>query len=114
MVFVIALATFTSALYAAARFLLHPNLGGSIAAGLLLLVLITIIAWRLNIRRFAEIRRMFAPALKPWMSLTVTLGVAAMGMTRHDLPIPLAVLDSAFAFAFFSAFSSLFVKRTLQ
>lgn len=108
---VILFAVLTSSLYAVARFLLHPNAGAAIASAILLAVFIGVIAWKMNIRRFAEFPRVWAPPLKPWLSLAVTLGVVGMEVLRHGAPIPLAALDAVFAFAFFTFFSSLFVRR---
>lgn len=111
MALVVVVALLASSLYAVARFLLNSNAGGSISMDAFLAICIVLIAWKMNIRRLSDIRLLFAPPLKPWLSLAVTFAVVAAGMVRYGLPIPQATLDAVFAFILFRTFSSLFIKR---
>jgi hypothetical protein len=112
MALVVVIALLAGSLYAAARFVLNSHAGESISMGAFLVICIVLIAWKMHIRRFADLRLLFAPPLKPWLSLIVTFAVVATGIVRYGLPIPQATLDALFALILWTAFSCLFIKRT--
>jgi hypothetical protein len=97
--------------YALARFFVSGNLGEAASSGVFLAICCAVISHKNRIHHLHEQKRVFSPSLRPWLSLIATFGIIAMGVMRHTATVEMAVLDGFFAFAFFTAFASIFGRR---
>jgi hypothetical protein len=83
----------------------------AVASAVLAAACVFVLLQRKGVDRLSQVHLLFVPYGNALLCGAAALALGVMGVLRFGVPVHTAALDATFAFCFFLAFGSLFVRR---